>query len=120
MYVVFGSIIDEIEWRVISGNKNNSKSKVDSGLLTDWMPARVAGEHFLEIRTANGQYNFMGMQQFTVTGQCDIHQIAALEQIMETGRYVFLTFFKREKIKSIFVRRFFQDTSCIRLSSVWQ
>lgn len=87
-------------------------------LLTDWMPARVGGEHFLEIRAANGQHNLVRMQQSAVTGQRDIHQIAALEQIMETGRDVFLRQKKPEERQHAIsgcIRRFIQFSRFFRI-----
>lgn len=62
------------------------------------MPAWVAGEHFLKIWAAYSEHNFVGMQQFTITGQCYIHQIAALKQIVKTGRYIFLYWSNRRDV----------------------
>lgn len=59
-------------------------------ILTYWMFTRICDKHFLKVWTAYGQHNFVRLQQFTVTGQCDIDQIATIVQILKSGSDVIL------------------------------
>lgn len=54
------------------------------------MAARIADEDALEIRTADGQHDFVRLQQFAVAGQRHVDEVAAVEQLLETVRDVVL------------------------------
>lgn len=62
-------------------------------VLTDWMLAGIGGEYLLEVRTAYGQDDFVGLQQLAVAGQGDVHQVAAVIQILEAARDIVLEIF---------------------------
>lgn len=54
------------------------------------MLARIADEYLLEVRTAYGQNNLVRLQQFAVAGQCHVHQVASVVQILEARGNVVL------------------------------
>lgn len=66
-------------------NNCSLNGALDGGVLTDWMLAGIGREYLLEIRTADGQNDFVGLQQFAVTCQRDIHKISAVVEVLESA-----------------------------------
>lgn len=60
------------------------------GVLTDWMLAGIGREYLLEIRTADGQDDFVGLQQFAITCQRYIHEIPAVVEVLKSAGDVVL------------------------------
>jgi len=54
------------------------------------MLAGISCEYFLEVRTAYGQDDFVGLKQFPITCQCDIHQVTSIVQILKPAGNVVL------------------------------
>lgn len=60
------------------------------GVLTDWMLAGIGREYLLEIRTADGQDDFVSLQQFAITCQRNIHEISAVVEVLKSAGDVVL------------------------------
>lgn len=50
------------------------------------MPAWITDEDFLEVRAADGQDDFVALQQLTIACDCAIDKIPAIEQALESCR----------------------------------
>lgn len=54
------------------------------------MLARIADKDLLEVRTADGQHDFVRLQQFPVASERHVNQVAPVVQILEAGGDVVL------------------------------
>lgn len=54
------------------------------------MLAGIGGKDLLEVGTAYGQHYLVGMEQLSIAGQCHIHQVAAVVEVLEAAGYVVL------------------------------
>lgn len=52
------------------------------------MSARVGDEDLLEVGTADGEHDFVALQQLTVAGDGAVDEVAAIEQTLEARRQV--------------------------------
>lgn len=54
------------------------------GKLTDRVSTRVADEDLLKVRTANGQHDFVALQELTITGNCTIDKVTTIKETLKT------------------------------------
>lgn len=52
------------------------------------MSTRVGDENLLEVGTADGEHDFVTLQQLTVTSDGAIDEVAAIEQTLKARRQV--------------------------------
>lgn len=81
-------------------------------LLTDWMFARIFQEHFLKVRTANGQHDLVRLEELPVARDGHIDQVAPVVQTLEPARDIvrkvvpterkFVHFSREDEKKSFF------------------